>query len=558
MKHFLFSVCIAALPLFTLAQECFPIDKNQAINIKSDVEFLADDNLQGRAPGTEGIDAARDFIAKRFQKAGVLPMGDGNSYFQTFQVPEPVLVDTLKTVLKLKKSTLKWGTEFYPLAYSANAAASGKTVWVGYGITATDLNYDDYKKLPTLAGKIAVMDISSPDGIHPHSAYLSFHDLNNRIALAKGKGAVGIVLVNLSGTANNPEKSFKKIRSAGLPVLFVSEAKAAAQLKKGDEIEMVVSMAEQKADAFNVIGFVDNGKPTTVVIGAHYDHLGWGGEGSRAVGERAIHNGADDNASGTAALMALADDLAKKDTLTGHNYLFIAFTAEERGLLGSNYFVNHPTFPLANMAYMINMDMVGRLRESQIQISGTGTASEWEGILSAVKCFNISYKMDASGVGPSDHTSFYNQGMPVLHFFTGSHDDYHKPSDDSDKINFKGIAEIVSLIKTVMAKADGMQRLEFQQTKSEESRSVPAFSVTLGVMPDYMYEDGGLRIDGVTEGKPAAAAGLQKGDIITEMGQFQIADIYAYMSALAAFKKGDEVKITYLREGEKKHTHVKF
>jgi C-terminal processing protease CtpA/Prc len=166
--------------------------------------------------------------------------------------------------------------------------------------------------------------------------------------------------------------------------------------------------------------------------------------------------------------------------------------------------------------------------------------------------------MDASGVGPSDHTSFYNQGMPVLHFFTGSHDDYHKPSDDSDKINFKGIAEIVSLIKTVMAKADGMQRLEFQQTKSEESRSVPAFSVTLGVMPDYMYEDGGLRIDGVTEGKPAAAAGLQKGDIITEMGQFQIADIYAYMSALAAFKKGDEVKITYLREGEKKHTHVKF
>lgn len=558
MKRILYSFIISSLPLFALAQECFPLDKNQAIGIKNDVEFLANDNLEGRAPGTAGIDAARDFIAKRFQKAGVEPMGEDNSYFQAFDVPEPVLVDADKTYLNLKKSSLKSGADVYPVAYSANATATGKTVWVGYGISAPDLNYDDYKKVSSLTGKIAVMDVSSPDGIHPHSAYIKYHDLGERIAIAKGKGAVGVILVNLSGTAENPKSVFKKIRSAGVPVLFVSEVKAATQLKKGDEVTMTVAMSEQRADAYNVVGFVDNGMPTTIVIGAHYDHLGWGGEGSRALGVHEVHNGADDNASGTAALMALADDLAKKDTLTRHNYLFIAFTAEERGLLGSNYFVNHPTYPIEKMAYMINMDMVGRLRDSQIQVSGVGTATEWNDIFATVRCFDINYKLDASGVGPSDHTSFYNQGVPVLHFFTGSHEDYHMPADDSDKINFKGIAEIVSLIKTILVKTNGMERLDFQQTKNEETREVAAFSVTLGVMPDYMYEDGGLKIDGVSEGKPASAAGLQKGDIITEMGEYEIVDIYAYMKALSVFKKGDEVKLTYLRDGEKKHTHVKF
>jgi hypothetical protein len=558
MKRFLYSFIISSLPLFALAQECFPLDKNQAIGIKNDIEFLASDVLEGRAPGTAGIDAAREFIAKRFQKAGVEPMGDENGFYQTFQVPEPVLVDTAVTFVKLSKWDLKLNQDYYPVQYSESARATGNSVWVGYGITAPELKYDDYKKITSLQGKFAVMDVSSPDGVHPHSAYIKYHDLGNRIELAKGKGAIGVILVNLSGTAENPHKVFKKIRSTGMPVIFVSDEKAASQLKKGDEVSLSISMLEQKADAYNVVGFVDNGMPTTIVIGAHYDHLGWGGEGSRALGVHEIHNGADDNASGTAALMALADDLAKKDTLTRHNYLFIAFTAEERGLLGSNYFVNHPTYPIEKMAYMINMDMVGRLRDSQIQVSGVGTATEWNDIFATVRCFDISYKLDASGVGPSDHTSFYNQGLPVLHFFTGSHEDYHMPGDDSDKINFKGIAEIVSLIKTILVKTNGMERLNFQQTKNEETREVAAFSVTLGVMPDYMYEDGGLKIDGVSEGKPAAAAGLQKGDIITEMGEYEIVDIYAYMKALSVFKKGDEVKLTYLRDGEKKHTHVKF
>lgn len=558
MIRFFFSFALAALPALLVAQDCFQFSKEQATAVKNDIQYLADDRLEGRAPGTAGIIDARDFIAKRFQKAGVLPMGEPGTYFQTFQVPEPVLVDSAKTHVTLKKSSLKLNSEFYPVALSSLGLAKGTTVYIGYGISAPDLEYDDYKKIKSLEGKIAVMDVSSPDGIHPHSAYLKYHDLNSRIAIAKGKGATGVILINLTGTAENPKSVFKKMHSTGIPVVFVAEEKAANQLKKGEEVTITVAMSEQKADAFNVIGYIDNGKPTTVVIGAHYDHLGWGGEGSRALGERAIHNGADDNASGTAAMLALADDLAKKENLTGHNYLFIAITAEERGLLGSNYFVNNPTYPLANVAYMINMDMVGRLRDNQLQISGTGTAKEWDDIFATVKCFNINYKIDPSGVGPSDHTSFYNQGLPVLHFFTGSHEDYHMPSDDSDKINYKGIVEIVALIKTVMAKTDGMQRLQFQQTKTEETREVAAFSVTLGVMPDYLYEDGGLRIDGVSDGKPAAAAGLQKGDIITQMGEFEIVDIYAYMKALSAFKKGDEVKVTYLRDGEKKHTHVKF
>jgi C-terminal processing protease CtpA/Prc len=193
-----------------------------------------------------------------------------------------------------------------------------------------------------------------------------------------------------------------------------------------------------------------------------------------------------------------------------------------------------------------------------LQIGGTGTAAQWNKVIENTQCEELSFKLDPSGIGPSDHSSFYTNGIPVLHFFTGSHDDYHKPEDDADKINYMGIGSIVSLIKTIMREVDGLQRLDYQETKDNNARKAPRFSVTLGILPDYLYEDGGVKVDGVTEGKAAAAAGLQKGDIIMELGDFTIADIYAYMDALAAFKKGDEVKIVYLREGEKMNGKVKF
>jgi aminopeptidase YwaD len=557
MKNFVASGLMMFFTLLLSGQDCYPVDDEQLKRIKTDVEFLADDRLEGRAPGTKGIDIARDYIAKRFLKVGVIPMGESSTYYQQFTVPEPVAVDKKGTYV-IFTDTLFVSKINYAVLQSENGSVSGKAVWVGYGISAPELEYNDYKKIKSLEGKIAVMDVSSPDGIHPHSKYAKYHDLGNRIALAKGKGAVGVVLVNLGDMANDPKSRYRTIRSSGIPVFFVGDDNTAQKIKKAKKITISVSQEEVEADAYNVVGYIDNGQPTTVVIGAHYDHLGWGGEGSRAPGVYAIHNGADDNASGTAALIALAEYLGKKEDLTGHNYLFLAFSAEERGLLGSKYFVANPTFNIDQTAYMINMDMVGRLRDGALQIGGTGTAAQWNKVIENTQCEELSFKLDPSGIGPSDHSSFYTNGIPVLHFFTGSHDDYHKPEDDADKINYMGIGSIVSLIKTIMREVDGLQRLDYQETKDNNARKAPRFSVTLGILPDYLYEDGGVKVDGVTEGKAAAAAGLQKGDIIMELGDFTIADIYAYMDALAAFKKGDEVKIVYLREGEKMNGKVKF
>jgi aminopeptidase YwaD len=557
MKNFVASGLMMCFTLLLSGQDCYPVDDEQLKRIKTDVEFLADDRLEGRAPGTKGIDIARDYIAKRFLKVGVIPMGESSTYYQQFTVPEPVAVDKKGTYV-IFTDTLFVSKINYAVLQSENGSVSGKAVWVGYGISAPELEYNDYKKIKSLEGKIAVMDVSSPDGIHPHSKYAKYHDLGNRIALAKGKGAVGVVLVNLGDMANDPKSRYRTIRSSGIPVFFVGDDNTAQKIKKAKKITISVSQEEVEADAYNVVGYIDNGQPTTVVIGAHYDHLGWGGEGSRAPGVHAIHNGADDNASGTAALIALAEYLGKKEDLTGHNYLFLAFSAEERGLLGSKYFVANPTFNIDQTAYMINMDMVGRLRDGALQIGGTGTAAQWNKVIENTQCEELSFKLDPSGIGPSDHSSFYTNGIPVLHFFTGSHDDYHKPEDDADKINYMGIGSIVSLIKTIMREVDGLQRLDYQETKDNNARKAPRFSVTLGILPDYLYEDGGVKVDGVTEGKAAAAAGLQKGDIIMELGDFTIADIYAYMDALAAFKKGDEVKIVYLREGEKMNGKVKF
>jgi aminopeptidase YwaD len=557
MKNFVASGLMMFFTLLLSGQDCYPVDDEQLKRIKTDVEFLADDRLEGRAPGTKGIDIARDYIAKRFLKVGVIPMGESSTYYQQFTVPEPVAVDKKGTYV-IFTDTLFVSKINYAVLQSENGSVSGKAVWVGYGISAPELAYNDYKKIKSLEGKIAVMDVSSPDGIHPHSKYAKYHDLGNRIALAKGKGAVGVVLVNLGDMANDPKSRYRTIRSSGIPVFFVGDDNTAQKIKKAKKITISVSQEEVEADAYNVVGYIDNGQPTTVIIGAHYDHLGWGGEGSRAPGVYAIHNGADDNASGTAALIALAEYLGKKEDLTGHNYLFLAFSAEERGLLGSKYFVANPTFNIDQTAYMINMDMVGRLRDGALQIGGTGTAAQWNKVIENTQCEELSFKLDPSGIGPSDHSSFYTNGIPVLHFFTGSHDDYHKPEDDADKINYMGIGSIVSLIKTIMREVDGLQRLDYQETKDNNARKAPRFSVTLGILPDYLYEDGGVKVDGVTEGKAAAAAGLQKGDIIMELGDFTIADIYAYMDALAAFKKGDEVKIVYLREGEKMNGKVKF
>ena len=305
----------------------------------------------------------------------------------------------------------------------------------------------------------------------------------------------------------------------------------------------------------NVIAYLDKKAEKTIVIGAHFDHLGMGGQGSLHRGDSAIHNGADDNASGTAALLALAK-IFKYETLKS-NLLFVAFSGEENGLWGSNYFVKNPTLDLKTINYMINMDMVGRLNEEKsLAIYGVGTSPSFSKVLDPINADSLKLVPSESGVGPSDHTSFYLQDLPVLHFFTGQHADYHKPSDDADKINYEGLVQVVRYISRLVAQLDTEPKLAF--TKTKDSSDSPRFTVSMGVVPDYLYSGKGMRVDGVSEGKPAQAAGLQKGDVVLQLGDSTIVDMMGYMRALSVFKKGDSTQVVVERAGLKIAAKIKF
>lgn len=312
----------------------------------------------------------------------------------------------------------------------------------------------------------------------------------------------------------------------------------------------------------NVLGYIDNNAETTVVIGAHYDHLGYGGEGSLyRGGDKAVHNGADDNASGVAVMLNLASKLKLKNDLTDikdqNNYLFMAFSGEEMGLLGSNYFSKNPTIDPASMNYMINMDMVGRMKaDSTLAVYGTGTSPIFK---QTIKAHNDHFKLieNESGVGPSDHTSFYLIDVPVLHFFTGQHEDYHKPSDDSDKLNYRGMTTISEYIYDIIEDLDDNGELAFRTTKNE-SEETPRFKVGLGVVPDYLFDGEGMRIDGTREETPAFNAGLQKGDVVVKLGDSTITDMMSYMRALSVFNKGDKAGITVKRGDQTIETEVQF
>lgn len=307
----------------------------------------------------------------------------------------------------------------------------------------------------------------------------------------------------------------------------------------------------------NVAGFIDNGAKQTVIIGAHYDHLGYGAHGSLHTGEPAIHNGADDNASGVAVMLFLAEKL--KTANKGNNYLFIAFSGEERGLWGSNFFTKEPTLKLKDVNYMINMDMVGRLNEeNKLAINGTGTSPVWKDALEKLTNGRFDLVLSESGVGPSDHTSFYLKDIPVLHFFTGQHDDYHKPTDDVEKVNFEGMDKIGNYIFNLISDLDDDGELEFTKTKDEDKNNTPQFSVTLGVVPDYLFDGKGMRISGVKEGRTADNAGLQEGDIVIKMGDIEVVDMMSYMNGLAAFKKGDKTTVIVKRGEKELKKKVKF
>jgi aminopeptidase YwaD len=551
------ALALLLAPFATQAQTLMP-DSQAVQQMRTDVYTLADDSMQGRETGTKGEQMAGAYIVGRFKAIGLAPRGDGPSYLNAFNFAAMPRTGPDNS-LQLGRNKLKLGDDFYPMGYTANGQLLSRVARCRYGILAPEKGRNDFDGVD-VKDHAACISISSPDGIHPHSAWLAHNDLRSRIDDAIKLGANAIIFYNDDpDKADDPPADFEmKLQPCSVPVVFLTKSGFAKLGQDGDPVVVHTDIIREEKTGHNVVGFINNNKPYTVVIGAHYDHLGFGGEGSLYRGEPAIHNGADDNASGVAVLMHLATDLQHMPNAKNNNYLFIAFSGEEKGLYGSNWWSKHPTLAIDSLNYMINMDMVGRLDSTNdVAINSIGTSPSWPGI-TKLKGSNLNIKTTEGGIGPSDHTSFYLQGVPAIHFFTGSEADYHKPTDDADKVNYPGMLRIARYIEATITALNDSTKLTFTKTAGSDSSETPRFTVTLGVVPDYMYDGKGLRIDGITEGKTAAEAGLKSGDIVIKMGDHDVPDMMGYMKALGMFKKGDKTTVTVLRDGKEMKAEVQF
>jgi aminopeptidase YwaD len=392
----------------------------------------------------------------------------------------------------------------------------------------------------TLAQKSTSSDKQLIQNLKTHIQFLASDSLEGRRTGTKGEMLAAHYIANKFSEYGLMPKGDYRYFEMPFDQQFVIQAKD--------------SVTKKTRMGTNVIAYIDNKAPYTIILGAHFDHLGYGEDhNSMYAGTTPmIHNGADDNASGTAALLELAR-LLKKEKKSPYNYLFIAFSGEELGLFGSKYFVEHPTIDLQKVNYMINMDMVGRLNDSthNLTIGGIGTSPTWSSILSTQNP-SFTIKIDSSGTGPSDHTSFYRKNIPVLFFFTGLHKDYHKPSDDFDQINYNGEAKIITFIQQIIKKSWGRGKLIFTKTKEQAMDNKHTIRVSLGIMPDYTFSGEGIKADGVSDGKPAQKAGLQAGDVIIKVDEWKVTDMKSYMKILSEEKlhKGYTTTVTIKRNNE--------
>lgn len=515
--------------------------------LRSHIQYLADDKLEGRRTGTPGEQLAVEYITKQFEKIGLRPKGT-EYYTQSFTVNDGKQVDST-TSLSINGEKLATGKDFFPFPYSPDIKLEA---------------------IPSIAVMEAAMpwffDLKDPLDENKNNPHFDIEEyIRKNAQKAEERGASAVFLYNSSSVDDKLEFN-PKDRSALLKIPVVYVAKGPAKKFFGDltaavTIKMNISLSEKTRLGHNVIGYIDNKAPTTIILGAHFDHLGYGEDGNsrHTTHEPAIHNGADDNASGTAALIELARKL-KTSKAKNNNYLFIAFSGEELGLYGSKYFTENATINLSSANYMINMDMVGRLNDSTkvLTVGGFGTSPLWSSVISTTATSPFVIKIDSSGTGPSDHTSFYRKDIPVLFYFTGLHTDYHKPSDDANKINYTGQLMIVEHILGLIESLDKQPKLAFTRTREAQTTTSARFSVSMGIMPDYTYAGTGVRADGVSEGKAAQKAGLVAGDVIIQIGTHSVSSLESYMQALGKFKKGDITKVKFKRGEEVKEATVEF
>jgi len=520
------------------------VERRVAKQLQVDITYLASDDLEGRRTSTEGERKAGDYIVQRYQDEGVEPYKTQYRYPFHFIYGKEI---SGATQITINNFLLRMNDDAFPLPFSANKHVK------------SDVLPDVLEQ-----GNIWVKPLytSEDQANDPHfdaEKYMFEHAKED----AK-QGASAVVFFDSYGSKQEPVfNKHSEYEQLDIPVVYLTNKAYKKYVKPQDRtdekeqlsVDLNISINKAERTGTNIAAYVDNKAPFTVVIGAHYDHLGYGEDENSlypdAVKAHQIHHGADDNASGTAALLEVAKWVKGNKKLGNYNYLFINFSGEELGLYGSKMFVKEQKIDSTQIAYMINMDMVGRLNDSThaLTLGGVGTSPVWEEVVKMAGD-NFKLNIDSSGVGPSDHTSFYNEGIPVLFFFTGTHKDYHKPSDKADLVNYPGEVKVIEYVEQVVTQMDNENvKPHFTPTK-QITAGKRSYKVSLGIMPDYTYQDGGVRVDGVSDNRPAMKAGVKQGDIITKLGDVTINGMQSYMEALNKFSPGDKTQVTVKREGK--------
>jgi aminopeptidase YwaD len=625
LKLLLLFALLFAVTTAGLAQKQQSAESLEA-NLRKHVQYLASDQLEGRKTGEPGATTAAGYVADQFArfklKTGISGATGKRKFLQPFPYIASVSVGE-SSYLRLipadttRESKLEPGITYMPFGNSINGeAASAPLVFAGYGIATPDKKYDDYAGV-NANGKIVLAFDGAPDAGNPHSEFGGFN-IHAKANIAKERGAKALILIASSDDFKaDPLSRLKYEPTTGetaVPVVIIDRSIAADILGAKDAKDLAetekwlamktnappaqaetrpvgsvplgplsatatlrVNLVKKTVDAYNVIGILEGTDPVlkneAIVIGAHYDHLGRGGRSSLAANSTEIHHGADDNASGTAAVIELARQFAK-ERKHKRTLIFMSFGGEEEGLLGSKYYVNNPVWPLEKTVAMINLDMVGRLNENKLTIGGIGTAAEWKNL---VEGFNteraellttnlnnkkyddltsgdgprFALQLNEDGFGPSDHSSFYGKQIPVLFFFTGTHLDYHKPSDTFEKINLGGLQRVVHFVFDIAINIDETAaRPTYKVAQSSGMGGRATFNVSLGTIPSYAEGNDGLTLDGVRDASPAARAGLKGGDTIIKLAGKDVRNISDYMFAMSTMKAGEEYEVVVKRGTE--------
>ncbi len=542
----------------------------------ADVAWLADDARDGRGVGTAGNEAAAAYIEDRFRTLGLEPAGVNGTYRQEFDVTVS-LTSGPTTALSIDAKPVA-AEAFAPLAFSKSAKASGEVVFAGYGIVAKDKNRDDYAGIDAKGKIVLVRRFVPPGDLFKDAEERRYSDLRYKAFTAREHGATAMLVVDLPELAPGatmpdeaplPKLSAEQAGDAGLVVAAVKRETAQGLLTGEHEANLLVELLAEHKPSTNVVGRLKSTnpqvRPGVVVLGAHFDHLGHGGANSMAPGSEEIHNGADDNASGTAALLESVRLLSGRRAEFLQDVLFVGFSGEERGVLGSTAFTRNPPggLDLKSVRAMINMDMVGRLRDNKLTILGGGSAEEWPAIADPLcAAHGLLCTTSGDGYGPSDQTPFYAAGIPVLHLFTGTHDDYHRPSDDSGRINATGGATVAALAADLALQAAAAEKLTLRAVPEPAPRGdVRSFGASLGTIPDYAGPGegkSGVLLAGVRPGSAAEKAGMQRGDILIGLLGRDIGDINDFMFLLRQAKPGDQAKAVVLRAGKRLEFEVVF